>query len=79
MPQRWNELYKLLKNKKQNPSGGWNPSLPLILAAWHNTPAMLKILRLREHIEWGEKEGQLEEISQYLISLEEKDWYHLND
>lgn len=42
MPQKWNELYNLLKIKKQNPSGGWEPPLPLILAAWYDTSALLK-------------------------------------
>ncbi len=47
MPQKWSELYNLLNNKKQKPSGGWEPSLPLILAAWYDTPALMKIIRLR--------------------------------
>lgn len=78
MPQEWNELYKLLKNKKQKPSGGWEPALPLILAAWYE-PHILKITRFREHIEWAQKQNQLEEINQFLLSLRENQWFHSDD
>jgi hypothetical protein len=33
IPKDWQKLYDMLKNKKQKLSGGWTPSLPLILAA----------------------------------------------
>lgn len=42
IPRDWNKLYSMLKNKKQKASGGWEPSLPLILAAWHNTTPIEK-------------------------------------
>ena len=32
-PQRWNELWKMLPNRKRI-GNGWDPPLPLILAAW---------------------------------------------
>ena len=35
MPPQWSQLYKLLKNTRRGHSGGWEPPLPLILAAWH--------------------------------------------
>ena len=35
-------------------------STTLILAAWHDAPAMLKMLRLAEHIEWAAQHGALE-------------------
>lgn len=79
MPQKWQQLYNTLNNKKQKVTGGWEPSVPLILAAWDETPSMMKVLRLREHIEWAEKEGQLEKIDRFLISLQERDWYHLGE
>ena len=52
-PQKWQQLYEMLPNKKRK-GAGWEPSLPLILAAWSETPAISKILRLREYIEWAE-------------------------
>ncbi len=79
MPQKWNELFGLLKNKRRKSSGGWEPSLPLILAAWHDTPILLKSLRLREHIKWAEDQKQLEEISSFIYSLREDEWLHLKD
>ena len=51
-PQRWQQLFDMLPDK-QHRGSGWEPSLPLILAAWWDTSAMSKMLRLREHIEWA--------------------------
>lgn len=77
-PQRWNELYEMLPNR-QRKGGGWEPALPLIHAAWWDTPAMLKMLRLREHIEWAESHGVLDEVHAYLTRLPEHEWHHLGD
>jgi hypothetical protein len=51
----------------------------LILAAWRDTPAMLKMLRLTEHIEWAEKHGALESIGNFLREMREEDWFHIGD
>jgi hypothetical protein len=51
----------------------------LILAAWHNTPATLKMLRLTEHIEWAEEHGALEPVAHFLRELREEDWFHVGD
>jgi hypothetical protein len=64
-----------LPNKKRNDNGGWEPPLPLILAAWHETPALLKIIRLREHIIWADEHGAIDEVDNYLRSLKEEDWH----
>jgi len=77
-PQRWNELYQLLPNKKRV-ENGWEPSVPLILAAWWDTPHLSKMIRLVEHLEWAEKTGCLEQIGKFLRNLSEKEWYHGND
>jgi len=73
MPIFWNELYNKLKNKKYK-----EPAVPLILAAWYE-PALLKQLRFFEHLEWAKKQGQLEEISDYVKNLKEENWYHLGE
>ena len=78
-PKDWNMLYSMLKNKKQKPSGGWEPPLPLILAAWHTTMPIEKQLRFKEHIQWANDNNQLEEIGKYLRSLTETDWYHFGE
>ncbi len=62
MPPHWMALFKLLKNTRQNYTGGWTPPLPLILAAWHDSMPIAKQLRLKEHLEWAEKQGQVSEI-----------------
>lgn len=77
MPQVWNVLWESLPNRTRV-GAGWQPPLPLILAAWHNTPCMLKMLRLAEHIEWAAKHAALESVAGYLRGLREEDWFHLD-
>lgn len=76
MPQRWNELWQLLPQ-----TGGEHgrPPAPLILAAWHETPALLKMMRLAEHIEWAGKFGGIDHVSVFLRGLPEEDWFHLGE
>jgi hypothetical protein len=58
MPQRWNELRELLPaHRKIN--NGWDPAPPLILGAWWDTPALLKIACLEEHIRFANSDGAL--------------------
>lgn len=78
-PQRWNELFGMLAGKHQLPSGGWQPALPLILAAWHDTMPIEKQLRFKEHIQWAGAHGQLAEIGQFLRFLEEDEWIHFGE
>jgi hypothetical protein len=40
---------------------------------------MLKTLRLKEHIEWAFKEGFLDEIYKFLLSLNQEEWHHRSD
>jgi hypothetical protein len=51
----------------------------LILAAYRDTPAMLKMLRLAEHIEWAAQHGALESVSRFLRELHEEDWFHIGE
>jgi hypothetical protein len=77
-PMLWQKLWEMLPNRKQI-GAGWQPPLPLILAAWHETPAMPKMLRLAEHIEWAEKHRALEPVGTFLRGLREQDWYHVGE
>jgi hypothetical protein len=77
-PQQWQKLYDLLPDKKRS-DAGWEPALPLILAAWWDTPALPKILRLREHIEWADAHGCLAEVREFLSTLSEDQWHHVGD
>ncbi len=78
VPQKWQELYELLPNKIRKGSG-WEPALPLILAAWWDTPHLSKMLRLREHLEWADDQGVIHSVDSFLRSLPEDQWYHGND
>jgi hypothetical protein len=78
MPQQWNTLWEMLPNRTK--AGlSWQPALPLILAAWHDTPALLKMLRLKEHIDWAEQQGVLKEVDKFLRSLPESEWAHAGE
>ena len=75
-PSRWHEMWEMLPNKHEV-GGGWNPPLPLILAAWDTTPALMKMLRLAEHIEYAADNGALDAIDAFLRSLPASEWYRL--
>lgn len=77
-PLKWHELYKLLLTRVCTEAGS-EPPLPLILAAWHETPGMMKMLRLEEHIRWAEKEGVLKEVHDFLKQLKPDDWFCVGD
>jgi hypothetical protein len=77
-PQLWNEMWNKLKDKKQI-GAGWQPPLPLILAAWWEASPVAKQQRLMQHLDWAESHGQLKEISDYLTSLTEELWFHIDD
>ncbi len=79
MPDAWNRLYGMLRNTVQKPTGGWEPPLPLILAAWHVSTPISKQLRFLNHLAWAEAQGQLDEIGEYLRSLEEREWCHFDE
>jgi Mrr N-terminal domain len=49
-PDRWNQMWEMLPDRRQI-GADWQPPLPLILAAWHDTPPQSKMLRLAEHIQ----------------------------
>jgi hypothetical protein len=76
-PQRWLALWEMLPNRKQIGSRS-EPPLPLILA-WYDTPAILKMARLAEHIEWATAHGALPQVESFLQSLKEEDWHHLDE
>ena len=78
MPDSWNQLWEMLPNRAQI-DGRWQPPLPLILSGWHDTPALSKMSRLAEHIEWAGQHGALEPIVRFLRELPEDDWFHFGD
>lgn len=78
MPPQWNALWEMLPNRTRV-GGGWEPALPLILAAWHEASALAKMMRLKEHIDWAEQHGVLDEVDKFLRSLSESEWAHLGE
>ena len=78
LPQAWSRLYDLLPGKRRV-GGGWEPALPLILAAWQDSTAMAKCIRFREHIEWAASHGALDPMHQFLATLPEDQWLHRAD
>ena len=79
MPQQWSQLYDLLKNTRRGNSGGWEPPLPLILAAWHYSMPIEKQLRFKEHLEWARQHDQLAQIAEFLRGLSEDQWCHFGE
>ena len=78
-PTLWSELYSKLRHTRQKPSGGWEPPLPLILAAWQHSMPIEKQLRFKEHLRWAALEGQLDEIGACLRALIEDQWAHFGE
>lgn len=78
LPQRWNELWEMLPERKRV-GAGWEPPLPLILGAWSDTPDVLKIARLQEHLRYAAAHGILDAVDAYLRGLPETEWAHLGE
>lgn len=72
-PQEWHALWEMLPDR-QRTNDGWKPPLPLILSAWWDTPALLKMIRLEEHIRYAEEHGVLDQVDAYLRSLTPDQW-----
>ncbi len=77
-PKSWQQLYDMLPHKRHT-GGGWEPSLPLILAAWWDTPSLSKKLRFHEHIKWAADHGCLKEVYVFLQNIPEDQWHHLGE
>ena len=73
-PIQWVKLYRLLRDRREA-QDGWELPPPL-LENGDNAPALLKILRLKEHIRWAATHGALDEAHQFLVQLREEDWLH---
>jgi len=64
---------------RRRAGAGWQPSLPLILAAWDDTTATLKMGRLAENIEWASEHGALEHVARLLRDLREEGWLPIGE
>ena len=64
----------MLPDKKQEEQG-WDPPLPMILAAW-STPKLFKRLRLEEDIRYAEQHGMLDQVDAHLHGLKPEQWFY---
>jgi hypothetical protein len=78
VPQRWNELWEMLPARRRV-GHGWEPPLPLILAAWWDTSAFMKRALFQEHLRYAAAYGVLGDINRYLRALPEEDWARIRD
>ena len=79
VPAAWAQLHRLLPARALQ--GGANQAAPAPVdgAAWHATSAMQKRLRLRDQIEWAEREHVLPAVHAFLAALPEEQWHHFGD
>jgi hypothetical protein len=78
LPPHWQRLWEMLPIRFRD-RASIRPPAPLILAAWHDTSPMLKMLRLKEHIEWAAQDDALGAVGQFLRDLREEDWFHIGE
>ncbi|MGE0662724.1 MAG: hypothetical protein AB7P05_06985 [Hyphomonadaceae bacterium] len=78
LPMPWNELWEMLPDRRRV-GLGWEPAVPLILAAWADTPALAKAERLSEHIIWADTHGALASADSFLRGLDESQWLHFGE
>ena len=78
LPTGWLQLWEMLPERRRA-GDAWEPEFPLILSAWHEMPAMLKMVRLAEHIKWAEKHNALPKVEAFLRGLREDEWHHLGE
>jgi len=74
MPDYWNQLWEMLPEKKRV-GMGWEPPLPLIIAAW-DSPYLMKALRLNEHIHYAAEHGTLGAVDDFLRGLKPEQWFY---
>jgi glycine/D-amino acid oxidase-like deaminating enzyme len=78
MPQQWHRLWDMLPEKSCR-GVGWEPSLPLILAAWWEASDEEKKERLEAHLRWASDHGVVDQVAEFLRSLTESEWHHRDD
>ena len=75
LPQKWSELWELLSQRRRV-GAGWEPPLPLILAAWDHTTDSEIQDRLALHLKWAAQYNALDEVTQFLSSLSTEQWHY---
>lgn len=78
LPGKWNDLWNTLPARSHR-DNGWEPALPLILAAWAHSSIESKRERLAEHVLWADAHDAFPEVASFLLSLPEEQWLHLGE
>ncbi|MBI5276165.1 MAG: hypothetical protein HY854_06865 [Burkholderiales bacterium] len=74
---RWAELFGQFP--QWVPGSDDLPSPPLTGDSWLRTPALAKRMAFRDHIEWCEKHGCLQQMLAFVKGLPEEEWHHMGD
>jgi hypothetical protein len=75
VPEAWAAFHKLLPARRAGSRTIPAPP-PVDGPAWAATSAMQKRLRLRDQIEWAEREKALPAVFEFLSGLREEEWHH---
>lgn len=73
-PIHWNRLLEMLPDRRRV-GMGWEPSAPLILAAWSESTDAMKRERFHYHIRWAQDHGVLDKVASLISSLTPDDWH----
>ncbi len=76
-PEVWNGLYPTLTPCRID--GRFEPPPPLTVSVWADTPAVLKAIRFREHLECADAKGLLDQVAATLAALPEARWLHVGE
>jgi hypothetical protein len=68
----------MLPNKRRVGSG-WEPPLPLILAAWWDSSASAKRERFAVHLRYADEHDVLGRVSSFLKALPDAEWVLAHD
>jgi hypothetical protein len=74
-PMLWSALYVLLEGDRY--ADLRPPPVPPWL--WATLSNLQRRLHFREHIEWADRHGKLDELARYVASLAEPDWVHMGE
>jgi hypothetical protein len=73
-PMVWNRLWELLPDRRRV-GLGWEPPLPLILAAWWEASDHEKRGRFHSHLRWASEHGAIEPVVNLISNMKPEDWH----
>lgn len=73
-PKVWKQLWELLPERRRI-GAGWEPPLPLILAAWWETSDSDKRSRFHSRLQWAVDHGAAEPVARLLAGMKPADWH----